>query len=115
MLETLALLLLTGLLIALWVDALGAHELARAHSQRLCHDARVQLLDQTVALQKLSFVRVDGRLSLRRRYAFEVSFDGSDRHAGNITFISRRRHSYLLPMPVAEPHVPLQPFLSPPT
>lgn len=115
MLGTLTLLLLTGLLIALWVDALGAHELARAHSRRLCHDARVQLLDETVALQKLSFARVDGRLALRRRYAFEVSFDGSDRHPGSITFIGRRRHSYLLPMPVAEPHLHLQPFLTPPT
>lgn len=91
--------LLAGVAVAFWMAALGAHELARAHCQSLCRDARLQLLDETVALQKLTLSKVVGGLGIRRRYGFEVSFDGTDRHSGSITFIGKRRHSYVLPMP----------------
>lgn len=91
--------LFAGVAVALWMAALAANELARAHCKELCRDAQLQLLDETVALQKLTLAKVVGGFGIRRRYTFEVSFDGTDRHAGSITFIGKRRHSYVLPMP----------------
>lgn len=99
-------LLLAGVLVALWLDALAARELAGMHSRRLCADSGLQWLDQSIALQRLGFVRVDGRLVLRRQYRFEVSLDGSDRHRASISLHGRRVASYVLPareLPEADP------------
>lgn len=90
--------LLVGIAVALWLDALAARELAGNYSRRLCQDAGLQLLDQTVALQRLGFVRMNGRLALRRQYGFEVSFDGTDRHRGSISMNGRRIGNYTLPV-----------------
>lgn len=98
MLGTLIPILMAGVAVALWLDALAARELACAHSRRLCEQANLQLLDQTVVLQRLRLARADGRLGLYRRYAFEVSFDGTDRHPGTISFLGRRRGDYTLPV-----------------
>lgn len=92
-------LLLAGLIVALWVDAMGAHELARAHGRRLCDDAKLQLIDDSVALQRVRVKRAHGRLALLRRYRFDVSFDGTDRHGATITLLGRTRLSYVLPIP----------------
>ncbi len=98
MFGTLSILLLVGIAVALWMAALGANELARAHCRKLCSDAQLQLLDETVALQKLSLTKVVGGYAIRRRYTFEISADGTDRHAGSITFVGKRRQNYLLPL-----------------
>ena len=98
MLGTLIPILIAGVAVALWLDALAARELACAHSRRLCEQANLQLLDQTVVLQRLRLARADGRIGLYRRYAFEVSFDGTDRHPGTISFLGRRRGAYTLPL-----------------
>ncbi len=92
------LILLAGVAVALWLDALAARELACAHSRRLCQEANLQLLDQTVSLQRWRIGRSNGRLELHRRYGFEVSFDGTDRHSGTISFLGRRRGAYTLPV-----------------
>jgi len=81
MIESLLQLLLVLAGFYVWQNALRARELARIFSRDLCSQARVQLLDQTVALQRLKLVRVAGRgLLLRRDYSFEFSVDGRDRH-----------------------------------
>ena len=90
-------LLLAGVVVALWLDALAARELAGMYSRRLCVDSDLQWLDQSIALQRLGFVRVDGRLVLRRQYRFEVSLNGSDRHRASISLHGRRVASYVLP------------------
>lgn len=99
---TLILMLLAGAAVALWFDALAARELAGSCARRLCRDAGVQLLDQTVVLRRLGLARKDGRLCLRRSYAFEVSFDGTDRHAGSINMLGRKVGSYTVPMQRAD-------------
>ncbi|HEY2396315.1 MAG TPA: DUF3301 domain-containing protein [Rudaea sp.] len=69
-------------------NALRARELARIFSRDLCSQTHVQLLDQTVALQRLKLVRVPARgLLLRRDYAFEFSIDGKDRHRGSLSIL----------------------------
>jgi hypothetical protein len=83
------LLILAGFYV--WQGALRARELARTLSRELCAEARVQLLDQTVALQKLRLVRAPGHgLLLRRDYGFEFSVDGMDRHRGLLSVIDGR-------------------------
>lgn len=84
----------------LWQSALKAREQARAISHALCARARVQLLDQTVALQRLGIARgADGWLHLRRRYRFELSIDGLDRHQGTLELLDGVLLSHSMPMP----------------
>lgn len=100
MLETLLPLVLILLGYYLWHGALKAREQARAIGHALCARARVQLLDQTVALQRLGIARgADGRLHLRRRYRFELSIDGVDRHSGTLEILDGELLSHSLPMP----------------
>jgi hypothetical protein len=81
-----------------WQDALSARELARRVSQRLCAEAGVQLLDQTVALRRLALARAgDGWLALRRWYSFDVSTDGSDRHRGSLRLLRGKVEAFSVP------------------
>jgi hypothetical protein len=97
MLGTMISILAAGVAVALWMNALAARELASNYSRRLCQEAGLQLLDQTVTLQRIGFTRIDGRLAFRRQYGFEVSFDGTDRHRGSINMLGRRVGNYSLP------------------
>ena len=103
---------MTGTLIALliiavavwaWMDALRARERAIAHGRRLCEEAGVQLLDQSVAASRVRLARRDGFPSLLRRYAFEVSIDGSDRYPGHLDLDGHRLASWSLPLPNGQP------------
>lgn len=94
------LLALLALLAALylWQNALRARDQARAIGHELCARAGVQLLDQSVALAGLALTRNgEGQLRLRRRYTFEVSVDGHDRHRGGLTILDGRALSWSLP------------------
>lgn len=105
MLQTLLPLILILSGFYLWQSALKAREQARAISHALCARAGVQLLDQTVALQRLGIARgTDGWLHLRRRYRFELSLDGQDRHQGSLEILDGVLLSHSLPMlPEAAP------------
>ena len=83
--------------IALWMDALAARELAASLSRKLCREAGLQLLDQSVSLQRLGFSGASGGFSLRRQYGFEVSMDGTDRYRGSLNLIGKRLDTYSLP------------------
>jgi hypothetical protein len=99
MLETLLPPLLILLGIYVWHAALKAREQARALSHALCARAHVQLLDQTVSLQRLGIARGnDGRLHLRRRYRFELSTDGVDRHSGTLEILDGELLAHTLPV-----------------
>jgi hypothetical protein len=90
--------LLVLLGVYLWRGALKARERARALGAELCARARLQLLDQTVALQHLALARGnDGGWHLRRRYRFEVSSDGCDRLHGSLDLLQDRLVDYQLP------------------
>lgn len=106
MTATLALMLAAGALLALWFDAQAARELAVAHCRRLCREAGLQFLDHTVSLQRMSLKRSQGRLGLYRRYGFEVSLDGTDRHPAAISFLGRSRMGYTIPHDAAAVPLP---------
>ncbi|GAA0721990.1 DUF3301 domain-containing protein [Dokdonella soli] len=81
-----------------WMDALSAREQAIRHGRELCREAGVQLLDQTVSLKRLRIGRRDGLPTFLRRYDFEVSLDGSDRHRGHLDLGGHRLEAWSLPL-----------------
>ncbi|HEY6940362.1 DUF3301 domain-containing protein [Dokdonella sp.] len=81
-----------------WMDILRARELAVAHSRTLCREAGVQLLDQTVSLKRLAIAQRQGLPTVVRRYGFEVSLDGSDRHRCHLDLAGRRLEAWSLPL-----------------
>ncbi|MBX3692031.1 DUF3301 domain-containing protein [Dokdonella sp.] len=95
--------LAAGVALALWFDAQAARERAILHCRRLCDETGLQLLDHTVSLRRISLQRWQGRVGLLRRYGFEVSLDGTDRHPGTISFVGRWRVGYTVPERPAPP------------
>jgi hypothetical protein len=74
-----------------WRDSLGAREQARAASSRACQQSGVQLLDDTVALERLWWRRDrDGRLKLERLYVFEFTDTGLSRRVGSVLLVGWR-------------------------
>lgn len=97
MAATLAALLLIGAAGWLWMASLAARELAIGYGRALCREAGVQLLDQTVALQRFRVRRSCGGFEFCRRYRFDVSLDGFDRHAGYLDLRGSRLEAFALP------------------
>ena len=84
-------LLVAGLGLLFWRDSLGAREQARAASARACQQSNVQLLDDTVALERLWWRRDrDGRLKLERLYLFEFTDTGMRRQVGSVLLVGWR-------------------------
>ena len=74
-----------------WRDSLGAREQARAASSRACRQSNVQLLDDTVALERLWLRRDrDGRLKLERLYLFEFTDTWLIRRVGSVLLVGWR-------------------------
>lgn len=82
-----------------WMDALDAREHAIRAGHALCREAGVQLLDQTVSLKRVRIGRRDGLPTFLRRYGFEISLDGSDRHRGHLDLSGHRLEAWSLPLP----------------
>ena len=97
MLGTWILLFSIALAVWLWMDALGARERAIRYGRELCREAGVQLLDQTVSLTRIRIARVDGLPTLVRRYGFDISLDGSDRHRGHLDLEGHALGAWSLP------------------
>jgi len=84
-------LLVAGIGLWFWRDSLGAREQARAASTRACQQSNVQLLDDTVALERLWWRRDrDGRLKLERLYVFEFTDTGMRRQVGSVLLVGWR-------------------------
>lgn len=76
---------LISIIVWLWQDALRCREYAIQQCRKICNEMNVQLLDQTVALASISFKKDSGnRYRLLRRYNFEISPEGANRHSGFI-------------------------------
>ncbi|WP_417585237.1 DUF3301 domain-containing protein [Nitrincola sp.] len=86
---------LIAVIALLWWQNLKARELALKQVKRYCEREALQLLDQSVALRRLSMVRSphNGQLTIKRRYVFEFTSTGDERYQGNIELLgSRMRH-----------------------
>ena len=73
---------LIAICVWLWVDNLRAREFTTAQCQSFCAQNNVQMLDQSIHLKKIFPAKKNGRLALRRYYAFEFSINGMDRYNG---------------------------------
>ena len=75
----------------LWLDSLSARQLAISATKAACNSEGLQLLDDTVAIHRLSVRRdSDGVLRIHRIYDFEYSDTGNDRRSGSIALLGAR-------------------------
>lgn len=75
----------------LWLDSLKAREMAVSTAKAACAAEDLLLLDDTVAISKISLGRDDdGVLRIRRIYGFEYSDTGNDRSMGSIALLGSR-------------------------
>lgn len=89
--ELLLMLLLLGLGLWFWQDSLRVRERAHQACLRFCRSHGVQLLDDTVALDRLWLQRNGiGRLQFERRYTFEFTDDGVSRNGGLVVMLGDR-------------------------
>jgi hypothetical protein len=74
-----------------WWDSLMKRELALKAARRLCEQANVQLLDDSIALRKLTLRRdASQQARVYREFAFEYSTVGDDRQAGRVYLLGAR-------------------------
>ncbi|MCP1727017.1 hypothetical protein J2T60_000982 [Natronospira proteinivora] len=83
-------LLIFGLVLWLWRDNLAAREVAIEAVKRTCQQLGVQMLDQTVAIQRVRPNLSSRGLRLRRKYQFEFSIDGGERFPGRAELLGQR-------------------------
>ena len=97
-----AALLVIVLAILFWVDSLRARERALAAGRAACERYGVQLLDETVAASALRLARdAEGRLRIRRVFAFEFSDTGNNRRHGSVVILGAEvQDLHLEPYPV---------------
>lgn len=82
---------LAALAVFWWQASVAARDRANEAARGACADAGVQLLDGTVAFQRLRPSRDDeGRFAFRRTYVFDYTDDGHSRRQG---FVVLRGHA----------------------
>lgn len=107
MLSAVIALALFGGIALFWVNARATSELASHYGRRACEEAGVQWLDHSVMLERISLRRApDGWLRLLRRYRFDISINGQDRHRGHLELLGREL--CWIHMPQHTPEKPVQ-------
>jgi hypothetical protein len=96
-LSNLLLLLLLGVVVALWLRLSVARERAVKEARQQCQQHGLQLLDETVGLRSVRLRRVNGLRLIERCYGFEVSIDGNDREPGRLWMIGNALTGLSLP------------------
>jgi len=92
--EALLVVLFIGAIIAWWLDALRARDIALRAARTACQRHDLQLLDETVAVVRLRPARDPaGRMGLRRWYRFEFSDDNDNRREGSVEVLGRRAYA----------------------
>jgi hypothetical protein len=87
----LLLFIILGLVIWFWYDTLAAREHATRSAREICHLQGLQLLDASVALQRVRLQRSGtGRLVLQRTFQFGYSSDGYQRMTGFVITLGNR-------------------------
>jgi hypothetical protein len=78
-------------------QALRVRELALQAARRSCDREGVQLLDQSVSIQRLSLSRdAGGNWRVWRQYRFEYTVDGQERERGNVIMLGNRLQALVM-------------------
>ncbi len=85
----------------LWLECLRAREMALQSCVSACRAQGVQLLDDTVALERLGLVWGSSGLGVHRVYRFEFSSNGNERCLGRIAMRGYRVESIRIKAPEA--------------
>ena len=89
---------LVAAVIGFWWTGSRAKELATSHARKLCERESVQLLDYTVAVQKISLGQLSsGSKCLRREYCFEFTAEGNYRDQGTVALNGHTLANVYLP------------------
>jgi len=99
--------LLGALALAWWNAARAANERATTLGREACARAGVIWVDQTVHATGLRlYRRRNGRLGVERRFRFEYSWNGEDRHFGQLVLRGERLVSLVGPPPPGQEDAP---------
>lgn len=83
-----------------WYNGSRAHEQAEIAARRGCQQHGVQLLDETVVLEKIRPRRGrDGQMRVRREYSFEFTGEGELRLKGQVVVFAGRAYELQLHFP----------------
>jgi hypothetical protein len=89
--STLLVIVLLLLVIWLWESNMRAKESALRGCNGLCKTHDLQLLDDTIALKKISLKRgKNGAIAFYRVYAFEYNTDGQNRRVGELSLLGNQ-------------------------
>lgn len=87
----LLLLILLGLVVWFWQDTIARRDQAISAATDACRAQQLQLLDDTVALQRIALRRsAEGNIALERTFQFAYSLDGMQRKNGFIILLGNR-------------------------
>ena len=85
-------------LLFFWWDTITKREIAIHHGKLLANKFNLQLLDESVHCNKITFVRNDNDwLSIRRIYIFSVSTNTEDRLNCQLTLIGGSLTDWFVP------------------
>lgn len=99
-LNTVPLILLPILVIWAWWQILKSHERALQLAKNQCHRHDVQLLDESVALERATLERTsNGRRRFLLYYRFDFSIQGDERRTGNVVLWRGQPYYTYLDMP----------------
>jgi hypothetical protein len=99
--------LLLCLLLAAWFwqDSIAKREIAIMVGRELAGRYQLQLLDETVACNKIRLGRDNrGQAQLQRLYAFEVTANGAERMECNLQLLGKQLQTWHIPPYVQTMH-----------
>lgn len=88
----------------LWLSLSRGREVAVEEARQQCRQHGLQLLDESVGLRGVRFLRQNGNPRWERCYSFEVSIDGNDREPGRLWLIGRTLTG--ISLPTIQSHLP---------
>ena len=95
--------MLLGLVFLAWYEIFKTRERVIIHCQRVCKEARLQMLDQTVSVSAFRLAINRGIIpDLVRTYRFEYSISGDERLPGYVDMVNNRISSVRFTGPEGE-------------
>ncbi|GJM08507.1 MAG: hypothetical protein DHS20C11_07830 [Lysobacteraceae bacterium] len=82
-------LLLLGLILWLWYEAVEGLDAARTKAAKLCESMNLQFVDHSVRMTRIRLGRLRGRVVVYRTFKFDYSPDRIERFDGIVELLNR--------------------------